>query len=104
MGANLNHSPHYGRSPTNERVYDSCPVAKGERISMVSALTTSGMQASFNYKGTMTGDVFLYFLHYFLCPLLSDGDYVVMDNASVHKVAEVKPYRYPYLCFGINPS
>lgn len=64
MGANLNHSPGYGRSPTNERVYDDCPVAKG--------------------------DVFLYFLRYFLCPLLADGDYVVMDNASVHKVADIK--------------
>ncbi len=38
----------------------------------------------------MTGLVFLYFLKYFLCPLLAEGDYVVMDNASVHKVDEVK--------------
>ena len=90
MGANLNHSPLYGRSPYHERVYDEHPVAKGKRISMVSALTTSGMKAAFNYEGTMTGLVFLYFLQHFLCPLLSKGDYIVMDNASVHKVAEVK--------------
>ncbi|MCK5902609.1 MAG: transposase [Cocleimonas sp.] len=57
---------------------------------MVSALTTSGLPASFNDQGTMTGGVFLYFLRYVLCPLLSDGDSVVMDNASVHKVADVK--------------
>lgn len=38
----------------------------------------------------MTGVVFLYFLQYFLCPLLSEGDYVVLDNASVHKVDDVK--------------
>lgn len=90
MGASLNHSPHYGRSLSNERVYDEQPVAKGKRISMVSALTTLGMKAAFNYEGTMTGIVFLYFLQHFLCPVLSDGDYVVMDNASVHKVDEVK--------------
>lgn len=89
MGANLNHSPRYGRSFSNERVYDGQPVAKGKRISMVSALTTVGMKAAFNYEGTMTGTVFLYFLQHFLCPVLSDGDYVVMDNASVHKVDKV---------------
>ena len=32
-GANLNHSPRYGRSLTNERAYDDRPVAKGERMS-----------------------------------------------------------------------
>jgi len=90
MGANLNHSPLYGRAPSNERVYDDKPVAKGERISMVGALTTSGMEAALNFTGTMTGIVFLYFLEHFLCPLLSEGDYVVMDNASVHKVDDVR--------------
>lgn len=90
MGANLNHSPCYGRSPSHERVYDERPVSKGKRISMVSALTTTGMKASFNYEGTMTGVVFLYFLQHFLCPLLSEGDYVVLDNASIHKVDDVK--------------
>jgi len=90
MGANLNHSPCYGRAPSHERVYDEQPVAKGKRISMVSALTTTGMKAAFNYEGTMTGAVFLYFLEHFLCPLLSEGDYVVLDNASVHKVDDVK--------------
>jgi transposase len=90
MGANLNHTPLYGRAPKDERVYDDKPVAKGERISMVGALTTSGIEAAFNFSGTMTGILFLYFLEHFLCPLLSEGDYVVMDNASVHKVDNVK--------------
>lgn len=67
MGENLNHSPHYGRSPSHERAYDERPVAKGKRISMVSALTTSGMKAALNYEGTITGIVFLHFLqHYFI--------------------------------------
>lgn len=90
MGANLNYSPLYGRSVSHDRVYDDRPTAKGQRISRVSALTTSGMKAAFNYEGTMTGNVFLYFLEHFLCPLLSNGDYVVLDNASVHKVERVK--------------
>lgn len=96
MGANMNHSPLYsplyGRAPSDERVYDDTPAAKGQRISMVGALTTSGMEAAFNFTGTMTGTVFLYFLEHFLCPLLSEGDYVVMDNTSVHKVDDVRHF------------
>lgn len=43
MGANLNHSliVLVGRSPSHERVYDERPAAKGKRINMVSALTTT---------------------------------------------------------------
>ncbi|WP_269844818.1 IS630 family transposase [Methyloprofundus sedimenti] len=90
MGAGLNLSPLYGRAPSDQRVYDEAPVAKGQRISMVGAMTSAGMKTALNFEGTMTGLVFLYFLKHFLCPLLAEGDYVVMDNASVHKVDEIK--------------
>jgi len=90
MGAGLNLSPLYGRAPSNQRVYDESPVARGQRISLVGAMTSSGIKTALNFEGTMTGLVFIYFLKNFLCPLLAEGDYVVMDNASVHKVDEVQ--------------
>lgn len=90
MGAGLNLSPLYGRAPSNQRVYDESPVARGQRVSLVGAMTSSGIKTALNFEGTMTGLVFLYFLKNFLCPLLTKGDYVVMDNASVHKVDEVQ--------------
>ena len=85
MGAGLNLSPLYGRAPSNLRVYDEAPVARGQRISMVGAMTSSGMKTALNFEGSMTGLVFLYFLKHFLCPLLTKDDYVVMDNASFTK-------------------
>ena len=90
MGVGLNLSPLYGRAPLSERVYDEQPVAKGKRISMIAALSSSGIETAFNFEGTLNGTLFLYFLRHFLCPLLSKGDTVVLDNASPHKVTEVK--------------
>lgn len=90
MGVGLNLSPLYGRAPLSERVYDEQPVAKGKRISMIAALSSTGIETAFNFEGTLNGELFLYFLNHFLCPLLSKGDTVILDNASPHKVADVK--------------
>ena len=57
---------------------------------MVGALSESGIKTALNFEGTMTGLVFLYFVEHFLCPNLKTGDYVVMDNAPVHKVEGIK--------------
>ena len=53
-------------------------------------MTSSGIKTALNFEGAMTGLVFLYFLKHFLCPVLSKGGYVVMDNALVHKADEVQ--------------
>lgn len=90
MGVGLNLSPLYGRAPLGLRVYDEQPVAKGKRISMIAALSTRGIETALNVEGTLNGALFLYFLRHFLCPLLSKGDTVVLDNASPHKVADVR--------------
>lgn len=57
---------------------------------MIAALSTDGIEAAFNFEGTLNGTLFLYFLRHFLCPLLSKGDMVIVDNASPHRVAEVR--------------
>jgi transposase len=90
MGAGLNLIPNYGRSPSNERVYDTKPVSKGQRISLIGAMTKSGMKTALNVEGTTNMLVFIYFITHFLSPLLKKGDYVVVDNASIHKSDEIK--------------
>jgi len=90
MGVGLNLSPLYGRAPLHQRVYGEEPTAKGQRISMIAALSTTGIETALNFEGTLNGTVFLYFLKHFLCPLLNEGDTVVLDNASPHRVAEVQ--------------
>ena len=71
-------------------MFDSCPVSKGERISTIGALSTEGLIASMCYEGTLNGDIFLYFLENFLVPQLESGNVVICDNASAHKVDNVK--------------
>jgi transposase len=90
MGAALNLIPSYGRAPSTERVYDTKPVAKGKRISLIGALTSSGISAAFTLEGTLNGITFLYFIKHILCPLLKEGNRVVIDNAPAHKIEGVK--------------
>jgi transposase len=80
----------YGRSLKGERAYDSCPVSQGKRVSTIGALSTEGLIASMSYEGTLNGDLFLYFLENFLVPQLKSGNVVICDNASAHKVDNVK--------------
>ena len=43
-----------------------------------------------SYEGRLNGDLFLYFLENFLVPQLKSGNVVICDNASAHKVDNVK--------------
>jgi transposase len=42
------------------------------------------------FEGTLNGQVFLFFLEHFLCPVLRPGQIVMMDNAKPHGVEEVR--------------
>jgi len=42
------------------------------------------------FEGTLNGQVFLFFLEHFLCPLLRPGHIVIMDNAKAHLVEGVR--------------
>lgn len=41
-------------------------------------------------EGSADGEAFLLYLEHFLCPALKEGQIVVMDNLSVHKMKRVK--------------
>jgi transposase len=90
MGVGMNLILNYGRAYSNERVYDTKPVSKGQRISLIGAMTNKGIQTAMNVKGTTNSDVFIYFLIHFLCPLLKKNDYVVIDNAAIHKNPKIQ--------------
>ena len=42
------------------------------------------------FEGTLDGNVFLYFLENILVPELKSGNVVICDNATAHKVENVK--------------
>ncbi len=83
----------YGRGPSHESVYGDTPVAKGERISTVGALSMNDIETAMCFEGTLNSRVFIYFIQHCLVPLLKSHHVVVMDNASPHKNAEVNDRR-----------
>jgi transposase len=77
----------YGRAPRNRRVNDYVPDVRFERTTIVSTIRLSGEQAPFIFKGGLTGDIFSAYVEKMLAPTLRQGDIVVMDNLSSHKVS-----------------
>ena len=71
MGATLNLTPAYGRSVKGTRAYGEKPTSPGTRISTIGAMTINAMFTAMCFEGTLNGQVFLFFLEHFLCPLAS---------------------------------
>jgi len=63
---------------------------KRGRTSVIAALNEENINAPMTYSGTMNGALFLRWLKCFLVPSLTSGQVVIMDNASIHKVAKVE--------------
>lgn len=89
-GALMNMTLPYGRSPEGERAAGTCPVSKGQRISTIGALSCKGIDACMTFEGTLNGEIFLFYLINFLCPVLKKGEVVIIDNAKAHKVEGVR--------------
>src|SRR5512144_624539 len=64
VGATLNLTLEYGRSMRGQRVYGHKPLARGQRISTIGALSTQGVETALCFEGTLNGAVFVYFLEH----------------------------------------
>jgi transposase len=76
----------HGRAITNERVNDYVPDVRFERTSIISSIRLSGEIAPMIFKGTLNGDRFGMYIKEHLAPMLHEGDVVIIDNCSSHKV------------------
>lgn len=76
----------YGRATPGERVKESVPKNYGENVSMLAAISLAGLDAPMTISGAVDGLVFLEYVRQVLCPSLTEGDIVVMDNLPAHKV------------------
>ena len=76
----------YGRAFKSKRVNDYTPDIRFERTSIISSIRLDGTQSPFMFKGTLNGDVFTVYVKKILAPKLREGDIVIMDNLSSHKV------------------
>lgn len=89
-GVNISMTRLYGRAPKGERVLGSAPQNYGENVTMLGALSCAGLEAMMTVNGATDADVFHAYVREVLAPTLSQGDIVVMDNLSAHKVAGVR--------------
>jgi transposase len=89
-GINLAMTRLYGRAPRGERALGSAPQNYGPNVTILGALSCTGLEAVMTVEGATDSDVFRAYVHEVLCPTLRDGDMVIADNLSVHKAAGVQ--------------
>lgn len=89
-GVNLALTRLFGRAPRGERVADSVPQNYGENVTMLGALSLSGVEALITVNGATDGDIFLVFVREVLAPTLSEGDVVIWDNLGAHRSLAVR--------------
>jgi len=84
-GAKTNMKRLYGWSARGERLTDSVPGGHWNTTTMISAIRLAAMVT----EGPTDALVFRGFTEHFLVPVLNQGDIVVMDNLSSHKVTGI---------------
>jgi transposase len=82
--------PLYGRAEIGKRVIDYVPHGHWKTTTFMAALRSDGLTAPMVVDGAINGELFLAYVQQQLVPTLKEGDIVVMDNLSSHKVAGVK--------------
>ena len=80
----------YGRGKLGLRVKDYVPDARWKSFSVLSSLRCDGQTEAIVYEKGLTGDLFKSWLKEYFVKTLHEGDIVVMDNMSSHKVCGVK--------------
>jgi transposase len=80
----------YARAPKGERIYAPIPFKRGENVTVLGALSLQGIIASMSIEGYADGLIFLTYIKQIVVPQLREGNVVLLDNLSIHKVAGVK--------------
>jgi transposase len=102
-GVNISMTRLYGRAPRGERVVGSAPQNYSENVTMLGALSATGLVALMTVDGATDGKVFTTFVREVLAPTLREGDIVVLDNLGAHRsqaaraAVEEKGARFVFL-------
>jgi len=89
-GAKTNMTRRYGRAPVGKRVGDHAPAGHWNTTTLIAAVSESGPLAPLLLDGATDSEVFTAWVEQFLVPSLREGEIVVMDNLSSHKVKRVR--------------
>tara|TARA_B100000700_G_C14841499_1_gene759464 strand:- start:25 stop:657 length:633 start_codon:yes stop_codon:yes gene_type:complete len=88
-GADLKMTNDYARAEGGERAKAPKPHIRGERYSIIGAITLTTILAVTYTNSAINYESFKTFIENFLIPALSPGKYVILDNVSFHKQATI---------------
>lgn len=77
------------RSESGKRVFSYRPLYKGQKHTIIGAISVAGIVTMKTIQGSMKGEDFLTFIKDDLVPKLRPEHRVIMDNLSCHKVEGV---------------
>ena len=80
----------YGRCPRGERLVAPAPWGHWKTTTFVGALRQDGLVAPCAFDGPINGEKFRAWVEQFLVPELKQGDIVILDNLSSHRVEGVR--------------
>jgi transposase len=80
----------YGRCPRGQRLLSSVPWGHWKTTTFVAALRMDEVTAPCVFDGPMDGESFRAYVEQCLVRTLRQGDIVILDNLSSHKVAGIK--------------
>jgi transposase len=80
----------YGRGIIGERVFDYVPDTRWEGLTILSSLRQDGTTEALVFEGALNGEMFKEYMRSCLAPTLKEGDVVIMDNLSSHKVKGIQ--------------
>ena len=79
----------YGRCLVGRRCSSAIPHGHWQTSTFIAALRHEGIEAPFLIEGPVDAEVFTVYLEQVLCPQLREGDTLILDNLSTHKIQNV---------------
>lgn len=79
-----------GRAFRGDRLIAKVPHGHWKTTTFLAALRTCGLTAPLVVDGAINGEIFLAYVQHHLARTLREGDIVIMDNLSAHKVSGVR--------------
>jgi transposase len=80
----------WARGPAGQRVVDRVPRNRGTALTLLGAMSLTGVRALMTVEGGTDHDVFLTFIHQHLVPALRRDDVVVLDQLGAHRMIDVR--------------
>lgn len=89
-GATIAMTRSHARAPRGLRVHDKVPRNRGTVLTMLGALSLSGLIAMGTIDAGTSTDVFAAYVEQVLAPELKQGQVVIMDNLAAHRSPRIK--------------